>query len=49
VAVEAERVVNAGGQIHKPKMSIGQYGFMALVVDTERNMIGLHLPPKAME
>jgi uncharacterized protein len=49
VAVEAERVVTAGGQIHKPKMSIGQYGFMALVVDTEGNMIGLHTPPTAME
>jgi uncharacterized protein len=49
VAVESERVVTAGEQIHKPKMSIGQYGFMALVVDTEGNMIGLHMPPKAME
>jgi uncharacterized protein len=49
VAVKAERVVNAGGCIHKPKMSIGQYGFMALVVDTEGNMIGLHMPPTATE
>jgi uncharacterized protein len=49
VAVEAERVVNAGGKIHKPKMSIGQYGFMALVVDTEGNMIGFHMPPTGME
>ena len=49
VAVESERVVNAGGQIHKPKMSIGQYGFMALVLDTEGNMIGLHTPLNAME
>jgi uncharacterized protein len=23
-------------------MSIGEYGFIALVVDTEGNMIGLH-------
>jgi uncharacterized protein len=45
VAVEAERVVNAGGQILKPKMSLGQYGFMALIVDTEGNTIGLHMPP----
>jgi uncharacterized protein len=45
VAVESERVVNAGGQIHTAKMSIGQYGFMALVQDTEGNMIGLHMPP----
>jgi uncharacterized protein len=49
VAVESERVVEAGGQIHKPKWSIGQYGFIALVLDTEGNMIGLHMPPTAME
>jgi uncharacterized protein len=48
VAIESERVVNAGGQIHQAKMSIGQYGFMALVLDTEGNMIGLHMPPAAM-
>jgi predicted enzyme related to lactoylglutathione lyase len=46
VAVELERVVTAGGKIHTPKESIGQYGFMALVVDTEGNTIGLHMPPK---
>ncbi len=49
VAVESERVVTAGGQIHKPKTSIGQYGFMALVLDTEGNTIGLHMPPTATE
>lgn len=49
VAVESERVVNAGGKIHQPKTSIGQYGFMALVLDTEGNMIGLHMPPNATE
>jgi uncharacterized protein len=49
VAVESERVVEAGGQIHKPKWSIGQYGFIALIIDTEGNMIGLHMPPKATE
>ncbi len=41
-AVEAERVAKNGGSICKPKMSIGQYGFIALVNDTEGNMIGLH-------
>jgi uncharacterized protein len=46
VAVELERVVTAGGKIHTPKASIGQYGFMALVIDTEGNTIGLHMPPK---
>lgn len=41
-AVEAEKAVKAGGALQKPKMSIGQYGHIALVVDTEGNMIGLH-------
>jgi len=41
-AVEAERVVKNGGSICKPKMSIGEYGFIVLVQDTEGNMIGLH-------
>lgn len=41
-AVEAARVEKAGGRIEKAKMSIGQYGAIALVVDTEGNMIGLH-------
>jgi predicted enzyme related to lactoylglutathione lyase len=41
-AVEAGRVIAAGGQIDRDKFSIGQYGFIALVVDTEGNMIGLH-------
>lgn len=49
VAVELERAVAAGGQIHTPKTSIGQYGFMALIVDTEGNMIGLHMSPTAAE
>jgi len=42
VAVEAARVTNAGGRIFKDKMSIGQYGFMALCFDSEGNMFGLH-------
>ncbi len=41
-AVEAARVVTAGGRIQKEKMSIGQFGFIALVFDTEGNMVGLH-------
>lgn len=40
--VEAEKAAKAGGRIEKPKMSIGQYGYIALVTDTEGNMIGLH-------
>ncbi|MGA7214715.1 MAG: VOC family protein [Terrimicrobiaceae bacterium] len=41
-AVEASRAAQNGGRIHKEKMSIGQYGFIALILDTEGNMIGLH-------
>jgi predicted enzyme related to lactoylglutathione lyase len=41
-AVEAERVVKAGGRIKDPKMPIGAYGFIALAFDTEDNLIGLH-------
>ena len=41
-AVEAGRVEANGGKIDKPKMSIGQYGFIVLAVDTEGNMFGLH-------
>lgn len=41
-SVEAARVVESGGQVDRDKFSIGQYGYIALVVDTEGNMIGLH-------
>lgn len=41
-AVEAEKAAKAGGRIETPKKSIGQYGHIALVVDTEGNLIGLH-------
>jgi predicted enzyme related to lactoylglutathione lyase len=41
-AVQAARAAKAGGRIEKEKFSIGQYGFAALVIDTEGNMIGLH-------
>jgi predicted enzyme related to lactoylglutathione lyase len=41
-AVEEARVVAAGGRIQRPKMSIGQYGWISLVIDTEGNMLGLH-------
>jgi predicted enzyme related to lactoylglutathione lyase/ketosteroid isomerase-like protein len=40
--VLASKAVEAGGQIHKTKISIGQYGYIALVLDSEGNMIGLH-------
>lgn len=41
-AVEASRVVKAGGRVERSKMSIGEYGHISLVYDTEGNMIGLH-------
>jgi predicted enzyme related to lactoylglutathione lyase len=40
-AVEASRAVQDGGRLQKEKTSIGEYGFIALVFDTEGNMIGL--------
>jgi predicted enzyme related to lactoylglutathione lyase len=41
-AVEESQVVACGGRVQRPKMSIGQFGFISLAVDTEGNMIGLH-------
>ena len=41
-AEEAGRAVECGGRIQQAKRSLGEYGFMALVVDTEGNMLGLH-------
>lgn len=41
-SVEEARVKDAGGEVSRPKMSIGQYGFISLVKDTEGNMIGIH-------
>jgi len=41
-SIEESRVIDAGGKIKTSKMSIGQYGFVTLVVDTEGNMFGVH-------
>ena len=41
-ANEATRAKEAGGSIQRPKMDIGEYGFISLVIDSEGNMIGLH-------
>jgi predicted enzyme related to lactoylglutathione lyase len=41
-AEESKRVVKAGGRMQKEKMSIGEYGFIALAFDTEGNLFGLH-------
>lgn len=39
---EENRVEKAGGKIIRPKMSIGEFGFVSLIMDTEGNTIGLH-------
>ena len=41
-AIEAKRVIPAGGKIHRDKFTIGEHGFIALALDTEGNMFGLH-------
>ncbi len=41
-SIEAARAGAGGGKVFKDKFSIGQHGFIALVGDTEGNMIGLH-------
>lgn len=41
-ALEESRVEAAGGKVERSKMSIGEYGFVSMIRDTEGNMIGLH-------
>ena len=41
-AIEVARAIKQGGSVFKDKFSIGQHGFIALIFDTEENMIGLH-------
>lgn len=41
-SVEEAKAIRFGGKIQKSKVSIGEYGFISLVYDTEGNMIGLH-------
>jgi len=41
-STEEKRVSKFGGKIEKTKTSIGEYGFISLVYDSEGNMIGLH-------
>ncbi len=40
-AIEQSRVVNAGGKVIKPKMSIGEFGWVSVCMDTEGNLFGL--------
>ncbi len=41
-AVEESKVETAGGRVQKPKMSIGEFGYISLAIDSEGNMFGLH-------
>lgn len=41
-AEQESRAVTAGGSVQLPKMSIGEYGHIALVIDPDGNRIGLH-------
>ena len=41
-AVEESRVESHGGKIQRPKMPIGEYGFITLALDPDGNMVGLH-------
>ncbi len=36
------RVEKAGGKIALPRTSIGEMGYIAMVADTEGNVVGLH-------
>jgi predicted enzyme related to lactoylglutathione lyase len=40
-----ERAVAAGGRVTQPVTDIGDPGFIALIEDTEGNIVGLHQPP----
>ena len=41
-SIEESRAEKSGGRIQRKKMSIGEYGFISLIFDTEGNMFGLH-------
>lgn len=41
-AVEESRVVDAGGSVERPKMSIGEYGFTTVIKDPDGNLVGLY-------
>lgn len=41
-ALEISRVAEAGGKVLNEKISIGQYGYCGICMDTEGNPIGFH-------
>lgn len=40
-ATEEARVSEAGGKVMNPKMSIGEFGFVSVCMDSEGNLFGL--------
>ena len=40
-SIEAARVASAGGQVIRPKFSIGEFGWVSICQDTEGNLFGL--------
>jgi len=42
INAELSRVEAAGGKILRPKLQVGDFGFIALIEDSEGNLIGLH-------
>ncbi len=42
LSAEEARVTEHGGKVVLPKMSIGEFGFIAQFIDTEGNRIALH-------
>ena len=41
-AIEEARIEAAGGKVMHGKQSLGDYGFMVIMEDTEGNMVGIH-------
>ena len=37
-----KKIASSGGRVHKPKWSIGEYGFISICEDSEGNRIALH-------
>lgn len=37
-----KRAATSGGAVIKPRMAIGEHGFIGIIKDTEGNVVGLH-------
>jgi len=42
LSIVLDRIEKAGGTVAAPKMSIGENGHIAFMIDTEGNKVGLH-------